>query len=166
MTPGLSIAILDGANNPRKQPVKDESDSPPQIVFNFLTSLPVTIKGYVQPLVWFYVQRQTPQSAEILEADIGQLLLEGGRAQRFGALICIVAVIDYILSSAMSEATTRDDFLRELANEDPSFEPFALQAPLKTRHFESAWSRWSALRKDVLAPEMLHDFEGILRRER
>jgi hypothetical protein len=139
------------------------SIDPPQVVSDFIASLPVTIKDTVLMLVWVYVVRLYIRRGANLESEINDLLQRSGRTFGFGMLLCTVAAIDHILSTSVSNAEAREETLRDIAQTDPSFQQAALQAPLNKRHFDAAWHRWSVLRTDALAPEKLQDFERRLR---
>lgn len=141
----------------------EQANEPPQIVCDFLSSLPTTIRGVVSSLVWIYAVRLLIKRDHDTEGEIRDLLLNSGPTFGFGMLLCTVASLDHILNTAVSNATMREETLQELARENPAFQQYALQAPLNTRHFEGAWKQWISLRSGPLAPERLQDFERKMR---
>jgi hypothetical protein len=143
--------------------VADQTTDPPHIVCDFISSLPVTIKPLIVPLIWIYAVRLLMKRDQDIEAEIRDLLLRSGRTFGFGMLLCTVAAIDHILNTAVTNATEREDVLKELAPSNPYFQQAALQAPLNTRHFDAAWKQWTSLRSGPLAPEMIQDYERRLR---
>jgi hypothetical protein len=138
------------------------TDLPPQIVADFIASLPLTIRKTVSSLLWRYVVRKDVTPETDCESEIQGLLLNSGRTFRFGALLCVVAALDHNLRTAVTMRSAREAVLTDLAREDGAFQELALQAPLNSRHFDAAWRRWAALRNGPLAPEALAHFEFIM----
>jgi hypothetical protein len=146
----------------RKRNCKKMAD-PSQVVSDFIASLPSTIRNTVLTLVHVYVVRLPVTGDTNFETEIHDLLLRSGRTFGFGALLCVVAALDHILSTSIATRQAREETLADLGRTTPAFEKMALQAPLNSRHFAAAWRDWTALRNGALAPENLALFEKIIR---
>jgi len=143
-----------------------DQQNPAQIVCNFIASLPPTIKKNVLSFVWIYAARSMPKRKQDFESDISDLLLRSSWPFNLGALICVIAALDYILSDAVADAETREEVAKRTAEEMPSFEKVALGIPLASRHFEAAHEKWLSLREDSLTFEKIQAFERSLQTRR
>ena len=100
--------------------------NPPQIVCDFIGSLPATIKKNVLSFVWIYVARLMPKREQNFESDISDLLLKSSWPFNVGVLICTIAALDYILNDAVTNAEMREEVARRAGKGMPSIQKVAL----------------------------------------
>lgn len=136
--------------------------SPPEIVAEFLASLPATVRNVVAAMVYGYVVRpECVNSDTDFVAELTDLLTRGKPLARRGILICVIASLDHSLIGAYYLREFREKSLADLARENASAETLRMeaQAPLNSRHFDDAWKRWKGLRESILTPQTLHAYE-------
>ena len=78
---------------------------------------------------------------------------------RFGATLCTIAALDYVLQRAASTTRQCRPMLHALAEQIPELDAVVLGHPLRERHFSQALDDWKKIRRDLITPQTLEDFE-------
>jgi hypothetical protein len=140
----------------------DESTDLRQLTFNFLTSLPVTIRDHVLLFVILFATHTKPPKNRDYAEVLRDYLFNTNDMTSFGILLCVIAVIDHVLADSVANRERRATTIARAAETDSRLEKAILQLPLRARHFEKALADWTSLRSSALTPERLRDFEDRL----
>ena len=132
-----------------------------QVVYDFAIGLPKTIKSEILTFVIAYGPGYGLDSG--FDEKLKTLLIAPPLGlQKFGATLCIIGALDYVLHTRLEisrHAKAKLQFLKEKLPESSAAEIALARLPVSQRHLEKAVASWRTLREGVLAVHNLQDYE-------
>jgi len=146
--------------------VENEPDDLRAVVVEFLLSLPTTIRTEMLLFVTMYTMDfdlpAAPEENDKFETLVRDYLMVPG-IRGFGALLCVIAIIDYSLGALARKLPRAEADLKAVERKHPDFpKESGLSFPLRRRHWEQARADWLKLRSTRLTAERLQDFDESL----
>lgn len=143
--------------------------TPPEIIMDFIEALPATIRETVALQVYAFVARKSWTGRPRFVPKVRTLLFKTwshlpstASTFRVGATISAAAALDHALYVSFVRRRAREKVLQEMAGEDDAYAKMAHQAPLQSRHFNSAWQQWLGLRSGPLSPVELQRWHQFI----
>lgn len=78
------------------------------------------------------------------------------------ATLRAISAFDFVIERAANRAKQAQPTLQSLAEQFPSLSAVALQQPLRKSHFLQALEDWGKIRRDLITPHTLRDFDAII----
>ena len=146
--------------------VDSDLQPPNQILIDFLTDLPSTIKGDIIGMVAVYSElsgltmEHLKVGAKVTQQMIVDHLNVDGLTA-FGRVVITVAMLDYILQTRVSRAPMNEAFLKELESRRPEIASLGLVARRQQAEMDDdlSFEKWNALRRGALSFAALQRFE-------
>ena len=149
-------------------------DDPPDLaeaIIEFAESLPATIRADILCFVLIYginFSDITAEDSNLLPA-LKESLRMSDALSKMGTVLRFIGIFDHVLWRASRLAPLTKSKTQMLAAKMPAkyssiLERVMAAEPLRTKHFERAWSDWSRLRGSLLTPDMLVYYESSLLR--
>ena len=133
----------------------------PQLIQDFLTSLPATVQNEILLFVIVYgLDRDMPGEIATLEPLVLEQLSRSGMAG-IGTVLRIAAVLDYVMEVMADNFPSAEAGLKQLTREHPensAFQTSLLSLPMRQRHMELARAAWRLLRGSQLTPPLIRNF--------
>jgi len=128
-------------------------------IYEFACKLPQTIRPDILVFVVVYATGKFNEGDDMLLRLKTFLSPRMSGPSRFGATLCAIAALDYVLQRAASTARDCHPMLHTLAEQFPELGAVVLGHPLRARHFSQALDDWKEIRRDLITPQTLEDFE-------
>jgi hypothetical protein len=128
-------------------------------IYEFACNLPQTIRPDILAFVVVYATGKFNEGDDALLRLKSFLPPRMSGLSRFGATLCTIAAFDYVLQRAASTARQCRPMLHAIAEQIPELDAVVLGHPLRERHFSQALDDWKKIRRDLITPQTLEDFE-------
>ena len=128
-------------------------------IYEFACNLPQTIRPDILAFVVVYATGKFNEGGDALLRLKTFLSPRMSGLSRFGATLCTIAALDYVLQRAVSTARQCRPMLYALAEQIPELDAVVLGHPLRERHFLQALDDWEKMRRDIITYHTLEDFE-------
>jgi hypothetical protein len=128
-------------------------------IYEFACKLPQTIRPDILAFVVVYATGKFNEGDDVLLRLKTFLSPRMSGLSRFGATLCTIAALDYVLQRAASTTRQCRPMLHALAEQIPELDAVVLGHPFRERHFSQALDDWKKIRRDLITPQTLEDFE-------
>jgi hypothetical protein len=129
------------------------------VTYEFASRLPQTIRSDILIFVVIYATGEFYKGDDLLLRLKNFLLSHPFGLSRFGATLRAISAFDFVIQRAANRAKQAQPMLQSLPEQFPSLSSVALQHPLRKSHFLQALEDWEKIRRDLITPHTLRDFE-------